>query len=596
MVMTGSRLQSMSATLMAVVVVLMWVLSCPPVATADVYSDSGHGSTAYGVNRSGTPDDELRYHTGSCAHCHDTFDSSICSNPLMLFATDNPTSQTDNFCFQCHSGNGTYCYAEGGSSATATWRPNIHTTANYKVYAWWAAGSNRAPDAPYTICYADINTKEDCYPIEIVCETVTVNQRENGGQWNLLGTYPFSARTQGYVVLSNDANGYVIADAIKWEFDSWTPCYDTYGDPPSFYSVVDNLTADFVGDWTCLEHPGAHPDGGTGSVQVGGIVNNDYGTTFGGGAPVFDSVYDAFNPAGTYASSHDLATVQSYAKARGWGSWMTVNTNACLVCHDQHLSQKNFPVAMNLDGGVNTAVRRGNDVNNYPGDLWGDQPYTVSGRNEMMSDWTSAYVYQAPYYVGGSNYEPANNGTPDGSNLPNFVDACAQTCHRKANVPDVLEVNWKLSSTTGWPGDPSRHGKKAAEFVGFGILEPPYSNGYDPGLQSDGRGDYVLSCTDCHEPHGSTNPTLLRTTVNGVSGLSTGGPGSLYPGGARWYYWCQACHDLEYHYDPEHPDCVGSEDPLCGLGHPVIWPDAHCGDNVGCHMYASSGGNHGYKF
>ena len=79
-----------------VVAVFLCVLGTGGVAIADVYSDSGHGSTAYGVNRSGTPDDELRYHVGSCAHCHDTYDDSVCGvNDLMLF-------KTEYFCIWCH--------------------------------------------------------------------------------------------------------------------------------------------------------------------------------------------------------------------------------------------------------------------------------------------------------------------------------------------------------------------------------------------------------------------------------------------------------------------------------------------------------------
>ena len=99
-------MQCLATTMFAV----MAVLSCPPVASATTYVDSAHGNTAYGVDRSDTPDDELRYHTGSCAHCHDTFDPDICQNDvngLMLFAPNNSTSQTENFCFECHKGVGT---------------------------------------------------------------------------------------------------------------------------------------------------------------------------------------------------------------------------------------------------------------------------------------------------------------------------------------------------------------------------------------------------------------------------------------------------------------------------------------------------------
>jgi hypothetical protein len=44
-----------------------------------------------------------------------------------------------------------------------------------------------------------------------------------------------------------------------------------------------------------------------------------------------------------------------------------------------------------------------------------------------------------------------------------------------------------------------------------------------------------LSCTDCHEPHGSPNKWLLRTTVNSKIGLSVSS-------GSDWWDFCTACH------------------------------------------------------
>jgi hypothetical protein len=312
---------------------------------------------------------------------------------------------------------------------------------------------------------------------------------------------------------------------------------------------------------------------GTGSVQADGLANQDYGATFGGGIATFTNIYDAFNDPGPYASSHDLATVKSHAENSDWGGWLNDNTSACLICHNVHWSQKNFPVVVNNDGGVNTAVRRGDDVNIDPNNLWGDEPQTISGHAEMMSDWTTRY--QAPLR-GDSGYEPGPAGSTvqDGSNLPNFVEFCAGTCHKERHVPDRDSVNWTEHSTNDWPGNPSRHGIASAIYnpgYEFGSLRFPYDDSL--------RGSYVLSCTDCHEPHGSTNATLLRTTVNGVSGLSTGGPGHLDSGG-KWYDFCSACHDL--------------------TDHPFASQTASCGDVVGCHMFTpdpqNNGGDHGYIF
>jgi hypothetical protein len=106
----------------------------PPLTPS--YNDSAHGNDdpapGYGVNRSGTD-----YDIGDCAHCHETFDGSLCIvNELMLFAPMNPASQTDNFCFRCHtaiggdqfdsiSTNKSYSYNFAGYEDTDTYDDDI---------------------------------------------------------------------------------------------------------------------------------------------------------------------------------------------------------------------------------------------------------------------------------------------------------------------------------------------------------------------------------------------------------------------------------------------------------------------------------------
>ena len=95
----------------------------------------------------------------------------------------------------------------GTGLCKATWTPDIPAAGNYSVHVWWTTNPNRATDAPYTIYYDGGS------------QTIDVNQQVNGSQWNQLGTasFPFAAGTSGYVVLSDDANGQVIADAVKFE-------------------------------------------------------------------------------------------------------------------------------------------------------------------------------------------------------------------------------------------------------------------------------------------------------------------------------------------------------------------------------------------
>ncbi len=99
--------------------------------------------------------------------------------------------------------------------------PYIKTEA--EVYAWWASGSNRAQDAKYSVFH------------DTGIDTVTVNQTQNGGQWNLLGTYSFTdgllvnpGRPVNQVRLYNDfTQGSVVsADAVKYSIISQTITFD----------------------------------------------------------------------------------------------------------------------------------------------------------------------------------------------------------------------------------------------------------------------------------------------------------------------------------------------------------------------------------
>jgi len=258
----------------------------------------------------------------------------------------------------------------------------------------------------------------------------------------------------------------------------------------------------------------------------GSVQNDTYSKNFGGGTADsdFNSIYEAFNPpTGATKSSHNLADVQSHAIGRSIG--FTSNTNACVVCHDPHTAQDNHPVTASGHGGVYSALRRpldyfGTDSAGEPRNVWGDDDST-GGYNERMIDYTAKYT--APYYKGGTNHEPANNTTDDGSNLPNFYNFCVNNCHTRSGVSStehgtLTQIDW---STTG-----DMHGKHHDSSSGWGYTIAPY------GSEST---NYVMACTDCHEPHGSENEWLLRTCVNGKDNISVTSSG-------WWMDFCTACH------------------------------------------------------
>ncbi len=95
--------------------------------------------------------------------------------------------------------------AKGTGANSITWTPNLLQAGYYKVFYWLPTGSNSNSDnAKYTISF-DGGSK-----------TYTVNQKAAGGQWILLGIHRFAAGASGSVQVTDDANGLVVADAVKF--------------------------------------------------------------------------------------------------------------------------------------------------------------------------------------------------------------------------------------------------------------------------------------------------------------------------------------------------------------------------------------------
>lgn len=98
-----------------------------------------------------------------------------------------------------------YCSAGITPVRYAYFTPNLPTAGNYRVYAWYPQGSNRTAAAPYVVNYSGGS------------ETFLVDQRSNGGQWNLLTTRPFAAGASGSVTMHNSTStGNVMADAVRF--------------------------------------------------------------------------------------------------------------------------------------------------------------------------------------------------------------------------------------------------------------------------------------------------------------------------------------------------------------------------------------------
>jgi hypothetical protein len=93
----------------------------------------------------------------------------------------------------------------GIGNRQATFRPDLPVEGNYEVYIWFFTTAQSATNSLFQINYNGGSS------------TVYVNRYApsiGGGYWYSLGIYNFLSGTSGYVMLSNNADGKVDADAI----------------------------------------------------------------------------------------------------------------------------------------------------------------------------------------------------------------------------------------------------------------------------------------------------------------------------------------------------------------------------------------------
>jgi len=241
------------------------------------------------------------------------------------------------------------------------------------------------------------------------------------------------------------------------------------------------------------------------------VVNQDYSAVFGGATAGSgpQSIMTAFNQ----ASYHNLYDIWNFlSNDPGYSTWFAKLGNPCSACHNSHLSRRNW------DNGqpgfpLLSAISSPGDSDN----LWGE--------TELMSQYS---YYEAPYSYAQTR-EPAGVGDPDGGNTPDYVGFCT-SCHDPDNTimsttlnREVIKIDW---GATGL--NPEKHGALSRD--GTSHLREPYSTA------ATLKNNFVLSCLDCHEAHGSENIMLLRRRINGedLEGIISSTDAMSYA--------CKRCH------------------------------------------------------
>ncbi|MBU4337882.1 MAG: cytochrome c3 family protein [Actinobacteria bacterium] len=307
-----------------------------------------------------------------------------------------------------------------------------------------------------------------------------------------------------------------------------------------------------------------------GSLQDGVIVNNNYSATFGGATATVTGIMQAFNS----TSYHNLNDVLNFAKgASGWSSTFTADSNPCSACHNVHIAKRNKAYPGNP---AYTAISKPSAHN----ELWGDDT-----PNERMTAAAYGTNYQPPYDADDINLEPDGAGTDratQAGKTPDYNTFCLD-CH-KYEVPSsrtslnpnttsgyLTAIDW---STTGAGTKGEKHGARVAdEYI---TVNAPYTAG-------SGSLGYILSCLDCHEPHGSPNVFLIRNSVNG--GTLTSNITTRYT--TNWSYLCERCHNNNeryiHHTNTTNDNCYTEQS--CGGCHGGgDQPPINC---TNCHFHGS---------
>jgi hypothetical protein len=153
-------------------------------------------------------------------------------------------------------------------------------------------------------------------------------------------------------------------------------------------------------------------------------------------------------------------------------------------------------------------------------------------------------TYQAPLrYDSGYEPGPAGSTIQDGSNMPDYVTFCLD-CHQyELYDPErgepVKAIDYANERHGGLTSNDCTHGLPMSPPYGEGYLKAPYTDDGSPT-------NYVLSCTDCHEPHGTPNRMfLIRRVINGQllpEDIATGGISQCDTDGDINCI-CMKCHD-----------------------------------------------------
>jgi len=532
----------------------------PPNIAGDLNLDTGVSTYGFFFNGHGKPTGNYPRlswqndtETGNpaankvCSDCHEYtgthFNNPDPDNKRLKAGYENDAAST--VCDKCHG-------QEGGDTATAD--PKYYTT--HAAYENSAHGADSKSNLKCTDCHdphgaanQDVATNGEPNQAMTKGYKQALCFRCHSDSGDLMNVQNFAV--SGHKGTHDGANDQAVLSDADGSFDDVTDM--TTNATWTVFNLTDGSSGTLTGHDKTLMQITAALSGGT---------DNDWDTG--------DKYHIVYQSGGQPVDDIQHALTQANIHNMGWDysiSGKNYKLN-CVSCHNVHLVTGQFWEADQLKSPITRISTPSSPEGNL--NVWGD----VAG--ETMDNYGGTYVQpkgeeftgaQLPTYpqfcldCHSSMVESQGHGGIDWNGDPHGLQSANQP-----NGYGTCPNWWGCGKASGWDGDDCVDPDKCWPVISRGKGDILFSRQPFDHAQRIAGANFALSCTNCHEPHGSNNSSMIRPNPNG-------GTGTII-----WNTMCNNCH---YYYSDWHAGMS------CG--------DASCHTTTKIHRMANKTGSQGTR-